>query len=262
MANLLASQRRSRILECLKAEGAVRVSKLADELAVAEETVRRDLRQLDREGVLTRTHGGAVRVMHDAVDSPAEDSFQRRQQIAAAQKRAIAREASLRVKPGMVIALDASTSAWALVQQIIELSDLTIVTNSHQIITMLASRPEIEVICTGGRYDAKMKMFVGMLADETLKRLHIDIAFVSCGGVDVDKGFSDPSDMAAGFKHRLRAVSERNVVLADSSKFNARSKVFFAAPGEIDELITDAAVDSVSLEPLREAGVKCTVVGV
>jgi DeoR family fructose operon transcriptional repressor len=244
MAQLLASQRRSLILEHIQAHGAVRVSQLASELQVAEETVRRDLRKLDREGVLVRTHGGAVRGNEPGFQPTVEESFQKRQQIAANEKRLIAKEAVKRVKPGAVIALDGSTTAWALVRQLVETPDISIVTNSLQIVTSLANRSEIEVICTGGRFDAKMQMFVGLLADETLTRLHIDIAFVSCGGVNVKKGFSDPSDVAAGFKQRLLKVSERSIVLVDSSKFETRSKVLFAAPEEVDELITDAGIDS------------------
>jgi DeoR/GlpR family transcriptional regulator of sugar metabolism len=260
MANLLASQRRSMILESLQNEGAVRVSQLATSLSVAEETIRRDLRQLDREGILTRTHGGAVRLQVPTPQATVEDSFYRRQQICVNEKRAIARHAGQQVQPGTVIALDASTSAWALLQEIINIPNLTVVTNSHQIVTMLAKREDIEVICLGGRYDVKMQMFIGILADEALKRLHIDVAFVSCGGIDVHKGFCDPSETAAGFKHRLRTVSERYIVLADSTKFSRRTKVLFAGPGDVDEIITDAAVDDAQLELLRKTGVQCTVV--
>ncbi|MCS7032733.1 MAG: DeoR/GlpR family DNA-binding transcription regulator [Phycisphaerae bacterium] len=263
MVDLLPDQRRRKILEKLRADGVVRVAALAAELSVTEETVRRDLKHLDRQGVLIRTHGGA-----SLIDRPDPAStlplhgdapFEERLRARSVEKRAIAREAATRIRAGQVIALDGSTTAWELAC-LLDLPRLTVVTNSLVITNLLASRGNVQVICVGGTLDVRLQMFGGILAEAALTRLHIDLAFFSCAGIDPERGLSDPTDSAGHIKRRLIEIADRSVLLADSSKLNRRAVVFFADPGDVDELITDAAAPAEVLERIRSLGVQCTTV--
>ncbi len=240
----------------------VRVTDLASELAVAEETVRRDLKFLDERGVLVRTHGGAVTV------SPVEESalrvtdtpFEQRRQAMLPQKKAIALEALRRISGVATIALDGSTTAWELATLLHDPA-LTVVTNSLMITNFLASRPNSapgpQVITVGGTLDRKLQMFTGMIAMDGLRHIDVDIFFCSCAGIDATRGFSDPSETAALFKRQLIRSAGRTIVLADSTKFRSRAPVFFAALDDVLELITDSTVPLPNLNSTR---LVCTTV--
>ncbi len=227
----------------------VRVAELASEMAVAEETVRRDLKYLDSQGVLVRTHGGAVTLRPIAGDSaqwPARSSdipFEMRRQAMLPQKQAIAKEAFGRIKGVLTIALDGSTTAWQLATLVHDPA-LTIVTNSLMITHLFASRasnqPGPQVITVGGTLDRKLQIFTGMIAMDGLRHIDVDLFFCSCGGIDPTRGFSDPSETAALFKRQLIRQASQTIVLADSTKFRSRAPVFFAALDDVHELITDS----------------------
>ena len=261
MTDLLADARRRRIVERVRRTGTVRVVELAGELSVAEETVRRDLRLLDQQGILVRTHGGAMRPNGDADATvrSLEIPFEQRRRAMLQQKRAIANEAAKRINASLTVALDGSTTAWELAAHLDDPS-LTIVTNSLMITTLLAAKPGPQVISVGGTLDRKLMMFTGMIAREGLRHVHVDLFFCSCGGIDPARGFSDPSESSAQFKRQLMNTADRTILLADSTKFDLRAPVMFAAPSDIGEIITDAAAPAAAIDRLQSAGLRCTLV--
>ena len=272
----LPGQRRRHILSHIREHGAVRVSELADELGVASETIRRDLKVLDVDGSLVRTHGGAL-LPSDAAgvgggfngsgsaDLPPavavhEAPFDARSRVAAAEKAAIAAEALTLLEPHQTIALDGSTTAAALARRLPSFP-LTVVTNSLSVTTLLASQQhQATIICTGGTLNVPLAIFDGVLADEALDRLSIDVAFFSCRGIDLDRGFSDATDAAARFKRRLAEVAKRSVVLADHTKFSDLGAVIFAGPSDVDLLLTDAEVVGDARASLERAGLEVRTV--
>lgn len=239
-----------------------RVGDLAGELAVTEETVRRDLKILDEQGVILRTHGGAVRRDDSPALSPlplaSDVPFHQRRALMADAKRAIAREALRLISPGSTIALDGSTTAYELAC-LLDRTDLTVVTNSLIIASLLGSRPGPTVICVGGTLDRELLHFGGMIALDGLRLLHVDCFFCSCRGVDVSRGYSDPSEAAAHFKRQLIRLADKTVLLADSTKFNARAAVIFGEITDVDQLITDDGADNTVVKAIVESGVECTV---
>ena len=234
----------------------VRVVSLASELSVAEETIRRDLKLLDERGIAVRTHGGAVLPAAPTGDLP----FEERRRAMGPQKRAIAQAAAERIGPGATIALDGSTTAFEVASLLTDPS-LTVVTNSLLVATMLAARPGPSVISVGGTLDRELMMFTGMIAVDGLRHVHVDLFFCSCGGIDVGRGFSDPSDAGAQFKREIVKLAGRTVVLADSTKFQSRAPVLFARPGDVDQIITDSAAPEAAIASLRAAGLECVKVG-
>ena len=276
----LPGQRRRHILDAVQAHGVVRVSDLSSDLGVAAETIRRDLKQLDDDGRLIRTHGGALlptalsvgeRVDAAGGAGPAPEpvsthqSFQARRRLAAPEKETIAAAAAAHVRANMTIALDGSTTACALADRLPDVT-LTVITNSLVITNLLAARaggdgalPGLRVICTGGTLNPRLQSFDGVLADAALERLGIDVAFFSCRGIDPARGLSDPTDAAARFKRRLVELSRQSVVLADHSKFGAQGAVLFAAPDDVDVLITDTPPQPEAADAFRRAGVAVEV---
>jgi DeoR/GlpR family transcriptional regulator of sugar metabolism len=262
MQDMLAEARRRRIGEYLRRRGMVRVGDLAGELSVAEETIRRDLKLLDQQGILIRTHGGAVRVEADsAANRTLEIPFEQRRRMLSAQKRAIATEAAKRVGDSLTIALDGSTTAWELAAHL-DNPGLTIITNSLMVTTLLAAKAGPQIISVGGTLDRALMMFTGMIAVEGMRHVHVDLFLCSCSGIDTVRGFSEPSESCAQFKRHLMKTADRTILLADSSKFSLRAPVFFAVPEDVEELITDAAAPPTSIEKLKAAGVRCTQVAV
>ncbi len=252
---MLAQQRQREILARLEGTGGARVVDLAAALEVSEETIRRDLERLGREGRLVRTHGGAVPAPEERRDPP----FDVRQTARHAEKHAIARAAMSYIAEGDVIALDASSTAHELACLLPDMP-LTVVTNSLPTSMALVDRPEIRVICTGGVLEPRSRSFIGSLAEEALQRFNVAKLFLSAKGVDPARGLSEASDDQARYKRRVLDLAEKKYLLVDCSKLGVRSVVFFAAPTDVDLLITNRSGDSRVLNELHELGVKTQVV--
>lgn len=249
--DLLPQQRRREILALLQGGGSARVTDLAKRLGVTTETVRRDLKRLDREGRLVRTHGGAVPVE----DSRHELPLDVRRNAQTAEKAAIAATAARFIEPGDAVCLDASTTCYELAKRLPE-EELTVLTPSLAIATLLADRPGVEVVVLGGTLDPASLSLVGPAGLETLRRYNVSKLFFSCRGVDLSRGLSEASERHATLKRTMLDVAERSYLLADGTKFGLRSLVFFANVADVDVLVTDAAADAGVLDEVRAAEVE------
>ena len=247
---MLALQRHREILDALDAEGSVRVAVLAKQLEVTEETIRRDLERLEADGKLVRSHGGAVRQENDHRDIP----FLQRNITRIKEKTAIARRALQEVSETDVIALDASTSAYQMARLLPD-TPIHIVTNSLPIITELEKREHIQVIATGGLIDHNTQSLTGPLVDRALDTYHINQFFFSCRGIDFERGLSEAWEENARYKQKLLSLADRSCLLADSSKLDVRSKIFFARVDEVDAIFTDAGMNEEQLSQLQDTEV-------
>lgn len=233
---MLAIERHKRILEEARREGAVRTQELAAILGVAEETVRRDLDALSRQGLLNRTHGGAADVsmiFH-------EYSQHEREEQQAAEKTAIAKVAVKHIKENETILLDASSTALELARQLPEGKSLRIVTYAHGVVEKLAIRSDVELILLGGTYEAKGRRFRGMLTEMGVRALRIDRFFFSGGGYHATRGVGEPSAEEARLKATIMAHADWKCALLDHTKLGRMTDHFFAKPSEIDLFITDS----------------------
>lgn len=251
---MLARERQQEILDLLQRDGSARVSVLARVLNVTEETVRRDLERLGKEGKLVRTHGGALPNETDRRELP----FGVRETVNLAEKRAIASHAARYVSKGDVIALDASSTARELARVLPDIA-LTVVTNSIVVATDLTERDRIRVVSTGGILEPSTLSFVGALAEDALRRFNFRKAFLSCQGVDPKRGFTVTADDQAGVKRRMVELARDVYVLADSSKFEVGGVEYFASLDEVKMIVTDAGASDEILAPLRNAGVEIEI---
>ncbi|MEM9913443.1 MAG: DeoR/GlpR family DNA-binding transcription regulator [Planctomycetota bacterium] len=237
---MIALQRHRQIVHRVTDAGAARVVDLARDLEVTEETIRRDLRVLSEQGVIARTHGGAVAL--ETEDGRIDLPYDERHIANTPQKNAIAEAALELIEPGTVIALDASSTACQLAKLLPD-QPLTVVTNSLMICSALANRRQIEVICTGGTFDPEAMAFSGMHAIRTLETLNIQQFFFSCRGIDLRRGLSEANDRHAAVKLRTLESAQRCILMADTSKLGLASTVFFAPVEIADHVILDRSED-------------------
>lgn len=245
---MLAQQRHREILRRIAARGGARVAELARALRVTEETIRRDLDRLGREGRLLRTHGGALPVEEASRDEP----FDVRRTAHHEEKVAIARRALAFIAEGDVIALDASSTVHELTRLIPDIP-LTVVTNSLLASVRLLSRRQVRVLATGGLLDPASCAWVGSLAERALERVNISKLFLSAKGLDLERGLSEVDDAQARVKRRMLELAERRFLLLDHSKLNVRSIVWLADLAEVDVIITGPQADGQVLRALKRA---------
>jgi len=235
---VLARERQRVILERIETLGSARVRELASALHVAEETIRRDLDALKGRGRLIRIHGGAISLEDHRREMP----MAMRRVANLDEKRVIARLVASQIEENSVIALDASSTALELARVIPDLS-LTVVTNSLEVLTLLANRSRIVTISTGGIFHPPSLSLLGNTAEESLGRYNIHKLFFSSKGVDLERGLSVANHEHARIKRRMLELAEQVILLADSTKFGVRSVEFFASLDEIDVIVTDRRWD-------------------
>lgn len=249
-----ASERRLEILDKVQQQGTVRVTQLADQFGVAEETIRRDLDKLSHEGQLIRTHGGAMSVRTERFDLP----LAVRKGSRVAEKQAIAQRALAHVEPNDVIALDASTTVLELACLLPDMP-ITVITYGLDVARLLLDRPQIRVICTGGELDTQSICLLGPVAEASLRQFSISKVFCSCKGIDLERGFSEASTSHASIKKLLLQLADHSFLLADHSKFGVRSMTYSGTIDEADVLITDEKTDAGFSDAFVQAGVRIEV---
>jgi len=251
---MLVLERRKAITEVLNERGSVRVAELAVRFEVTEETIRRDLDQLEEEGRLQRSHGGAVAVMARDQETP----YWFREITHEKEKAAIARCALRYVEEGDRIMLDASTTAWHIAKRIRDM-DLTVVTNSIRVTVALSELDKVTVISLGGQLAKRSLSYVGPHAEENMRGYHVNKLFFSCAGVDLERGLSDLTDEQASIRRSMLNQADRRILLVDHGKFGEKALSIISGFDSIDEIVTDEQTSVETLAKFRETGVTVTV---
>jgi DeoR/GlpR family transcriptional regulator of sugar metabolism len=259
--NLLAEQRRALILDEVRRRGGVRVNELTRKLNVSDMTVRRDLDALARQGVVEKVHGGAVPVV-DA--SSHEPGFEAKSSLEMSAKEAIAKVAAELVVPGSAIALSGGTTTFALAQHLLDVPDLTVVTNSVRVSDVFdsaqrrgqqGSRPHspgaATVVLTGG-VRTPSDSLVGPVADRAIRTLHFDVLFLGVHGISVEAGLSTPNLAEAETNRRFVQSARRVVVVADHTKWGTVGLSSFAPLEDVDTLVTDSGMPQTAREEIAE----------
>lgn len=254
---LLVAERRAQIAKQVEAKGSVRVAELSAHFGVTEETIRRDLEELERQQILKRTYGGAVKRSGTGYELP----YAKRRSKNAKEKAKIAQAAVALLSEGDTISLDASTTVLAMCQAIRNIGRLTVLTNSIQAMIELAGRPGIHVIGTGGSVRETALSFVGPLAERAIADHHVDKAFISCKGLHSEVGITDSNELEVELKKKMAESARRLIVLADHTKFGYIAFARIASLDRIDTIITDDAVDPDEVQLIEDAGVRVIIAG-
>jgi DeoR family transcriptional regulator, fructose operon transcriptional repressor len=250
-------ERQQAIAMLVGQRGRLSVTAAAEQFGVTTETVRRDLAVLERAGMLRRTHGGAVPVSAVAL---VELGLGERTGRLSEQKGRIA-AAALDFLPGTngSILLDGGTTTAALAEQLPTDRQLLVVTNAVPIAARLANAPGVTVHMLGGRVRGVTQCAVGEEATSKLADLRVDVAFLGTNGITAEHGFTTPDEAEASVKRAMTRAGQRVVVLADSTKLERETLVRFAAPQDVDVLITDDGAEKNALAALEDAGVEVVV---
>jgi DeoR/GlpR family transcriptional regulator of sugar metabolism len=251
---MLALDRHRKILQLLNANGSVRTAELAAQLEVTEETIRRDFEKLEAEAQLMRTHGGAARMEFNQRDFPLRERIEQN----AGGKARIARAALARVKEGNTVFFDASTTVLQLAALLQE-RPLTVVTNALQTAVTLSEKSNIEVFVLGGKLGNTSLSCTGWAAAQGIEQHRIDVAFLSCKGIDAALGVSEAAEEHARIKRQVISRASETVLLADRTKCGLSSNVFYAKNSEIDLWITDETPPPDILDAVTSQGMRVEV---
>ena len=232
---MLAIERRSQILAKLQQERRVLVSDLSQFYNVTEETIRRDLEKLEKEGVAKKTYGGAILNENFNVDLP----YTVRKKSNVANKQQIAEIIAEMIEDGDHIIMDASSTALYVAKRIKNKKNITLITNSIEIILELSDMTGWKILSTGGSLKEGSLSFVGYQAEDMIKKFHVDKAIISCKGVDIENGFTDSNEMDAQVKKAILNSAKYKILAADSSKFNKISFTKIGDFSDIDTIVTD-----------------------
>lgn len=232
---MLAVDRRKGILSRLKAAGSITVSELSVLYNVSEETIRRDLSRLEREGLLEKTYGGAY--IKDGMHR--EVPFSLRNVAHVEEKEQIGRRGAELIENGDTIFIDASTTALHVGQAINGKENLIVITNALAAAYRLAEETDAKVICIGGTLRKTSLTAVGRFAENAIKNYYADKAFFSCDGVDRENGITDANENEAEVRKAMLQQAKKRILVADHTKFNRTSFVLIDRFEHVDTVITD-----------------------
>ena len=249
---MLAAERRRIISERIKATGQVVVSALSAEYEVSEETIRRDLEWLEKEGIAVRIYGGAVLAGNDRVAPP----YSIRKNTNVEPKVAIAQLLAQVLKDGDTLMVDESSTAAYAIRAIRHLKNITLITNSLELLRELTGRESWHVISTGGTLKPDVLAQVGPHALRTVSSYHVSYAILSCRGINGDLGLADSDDEVVQVKQAMIRSCDCPILLADHRKFDRTGLVALGEVDAIKKLITDRAPSPEWQKRLRTAGVE------
>ena len=246
------------ILRCLRAGGVVSVEDLARDLDVSAATIRRELQQLDRAGVLTRVHGGAHLSGHEPGDSEPERPFAEVAASHAADKDRVARKAAGTVRDGEVLLLDIGTTTMMLARRLRGRA-VTVMTASLAVVDVLRDDEQVELVVLGGALRRPYLSLVGVLTQDALAQVRADRAFLGASGVRADGQVLDTTGVEVPVKRALIAAADQVVLLADRHKLPGSGSLRVCAIKDINVLVTNDGADPHTLEACVAAGVEVLI---
>ena len=253
---LFMAERRSSILDMLREQGRVSVNELSERLMVSAVTIRHDLRALEADKLLERTHGGAVLPRRQTVTP--ELTFDVRLREHRAVKDILAQEAAKRVRDGTTIALDSSTTVFAMLPVLKRLHRLIVVTHSVMITSALLDSPQIQVIMPGGVLRRDSIALVG--SPNNLPDIHIQIGFFSAHGITSETGATESSQEEATMKRALMSRCISTCYVIDDSKWGKIAPFTLASAKEIDTIITPRSAPHDPLQYFQSQGAEIVTV--
>ncbi len=233
---MLTIERRNQIYEILKRDGRVLVSDLSAMFGVTEETIRRDLEKMEKEGLARKTYGGAILMENANTDIP----FQVRKKSNVKGKEYIAEAISSLIDDGDHIMLDASSTAVYIAKRLKNRKNLTLITNSIEILLELSDVTGWKILSTGGTLREGSLSLVGYQAEKMISSFHVDKAIISCKGIDEDKGITDSNEMDAHIKKLMLESTNMKILAVDNTKFDKISFTRIDDLSNIDVAVTDA----------------------
>ena len=228
------NERQAEIMALARVEGRVLVDQLAASFDVTTQTIRRDLNELSREGLLTRVHGGAV-----LATSVANLDYTERRARALDAKRAIGERAATMIPEGCSVILNIGTTTDQVAHALRERRDLVVVTNNINVVNILAGSQKKEIILAGGMVRQSDGAIVGDEAVDFIRKFKVDYAVVGCSSLDVDGSIMDFDMREVAVARAIVANARRTILVCDHHKFERSAPVRICTIADIDVIVTD-----------------------
>lgn len=237
--NILAIERRNQILAIIQEEQSVIVSELSKRYKVTEETIRRDLEKLEKDGFVKKTYGGAVYAEGLNKDLP----FKIREHSNKNEKISIAKKIAELIEDGDTIMMDASSTVLEVAKLIKDKQRITVITNSVEALIELSDSKNITVISTGGILRESSLSLIGRNAEAVIKNYNVDKTIISCKGIDINKGITDSVEQEVEIKRTMCRMAKQTIMAVDSKKFNRIAFTKLLEFDEIDIVVTNNIED-------------------
>ena len=250
---MLAIERKNEILNKLRAEQRVLVSELAVHYGVTEETIRRDLDKLEKEGFATKTYGGAI--LGNSTKTDLSHTIRNKTNVDA--KTAIAELVSDMVQDGDHIMLDDSSTSLFIAKHLKEKKALTVLTYSVEIVMELSGQEGWTILSTGGVLKPDSLAFVGHQVADTLNKYHVDKAILSCKGIDPQAGITDSADSHAIAKQAMIRGAKEVILALDDTKLDKISFVQVAPLDAVQTIVTSKDPGSDWKKVFESKGIDC-----
>lgn len=250
---MLISERRQRIIEILREKKSVTVSELRDEFGVSEETVRRDLLQLEQSNMLNRVYGGAY--LGNIVQQALPTTL--RKETCRHAKETIASICETLIDNGDTIMLDSSTTAYYVAKSLLKRKNITVITNSLDIAHLLSSSDSVVLICAGGRLNNHYQAYLDSSALNFLEGFYADKAFVSCTGISISNGLTDSVEMQGRIRQVMFRNAQQRICIVDDTKLGKTTLSKIASLDAIDLLVTNTRPSEEWLNELSNRKIGC-----
>jgi DeoR family transcriptional regulator of aga operon len=248
--------RRSEILKLLEKQDNISVTALSKMYGVSEVSIRNDLTHPEHKGLLIRTRGGAIKKQPVNFDL----SLNQRLRKAFSEKQKIGKKAVEYIREGDTIVMDSGSTTLQIAKNLDKFKQINLITNSLPIADAVADFEGVEVIIPGGILRSDMRSLIGPMAERNLLNYNCDIAFLAVDGVDCNNGISTPVLYEATFSRTMIEISNKVIVVTDSSKFQKRSFVKITTLDKIDVLITDKGIPAEDRETLEKMNIDLVLV--
>ncbi len=249
----IPAERQKKMVEYIESNTSAQIRDLSEFFGVSEATVRRDLDDLDLQGAIRRTHGGAIKLDRS---TSFEQMYNEKLAFHTEEKRRIAEAAARLVHDGDTVFVDSGTTSLQVATALSHKENLTLITNDLHIAYSTPTRPTASMICTGGVRRQGRQELIGSIAEEFIRNSHVNIAFLGADAVDLNLGVTIANFEEVGVKRALVNSSLKTVLVADHTKFGGAALVKICDIADCAAVVTDSGLPEETVQKLRRARVE------
>lgn len=253
---LSIADRHKSILDILQLQGGVSVTDLSQRLNVSEVTIRKDLTALEKQNKLYRTHGRAIPISPYIGDRHINE----KEKQYVLEKQAIGKAAAAMIHEHDSILMASGTTILFAAKQLVEAKNITVITASVSVSSMLSQNKDIDVVQLGGLVRESSVSVVGSFAENMLKYFNCSQLFIGADGVDLEFGVTTTNMMEANLNRMMMDASQQTILLVDSSKFGKKGFSKICNLDKVDMIITDKNIPQMYLDSLTNLGIEVTIV--
>lgn len=251
---MLSFERRQAIVTFLGANGSATVRELSERHGVSQMTIRRDLEQLEKDGLISKTHGGAIML---GANTHADAPLSKRELQYSEAKQRIAQLAASLVKPGDTVILDEGSTCLAVARQLKTTSGITVITNGIRVSAELLGSTGINLIVIGGLCHHGAAMLYGPDTEKAYGSLHADYYFMGMDAFSAEYGILDGNYLQVGLKRAKAGAARRVIGVANQAKYGLRAVARIGPFSMLNALITEGPVSADLAQELAAQGIEC-----